>query len=109
MLFSELASELSVTERSHNSDLTSHKSKAHPEADMTKMLLPALALLMMLTPAVNSVAQTPAAAGAKSCAADFDALEAKVRGDYAGFQDKVTAQGREAELDAFTERVRREV
>lgn len=75
---------------------------------MSKRLLPALALFMMLTPAVNGVAQTNAA-GAKTCAADFDALEAKVRGDYAGFQDKVTAQGREAELDAFTERVRREV
>jgi hypothetical protein len=62
---------------------------------MTKMLPPALALFMTLTPTVNGVAQTPAA-GAKSCAADFEALEAKVRGDDAGFQDKVTAQGREA-------------
>ena len=39
-------------------------------------MLPALALLLMLT--VNGGAQTPAA-GAKTCAADFEAWEAKVR------------------------------
>ncbi len=73
---------------------------------MKRMIWPALALLMLL--ALKADAQTPAA-GPKTCAADFDALEAKVRGDYAGFQDKVTSLGREAELDAFTERVRGEV
>jgi hypothetical protein len=55
---------------------------------MKRMIPPALALLMLL--ALKAEGQTPAA-DAKTCAADFEALEAKVRGDYAGFQDKVTA------------------
>ena len=80
---------------------------------MRGTILHALAFLMLLTAAVRNAAQTPApappAAGAKTRVADFDALEAKVGGDYAGFQDKVTGLGREAELDAFTERVRAEV
>ena len=71
---------------------------------MTKLIPPALLLLVLFTLPFNGTAQTPA----KTCVADFEALEAKVRGDYAGFQDKVTGLGREAELDAFTERVRRE-
>ena len=71
---------------------------------MTKMILRSLVLLMLLV--LKADGQTPAA-GAKSCAADFEALEAKVRGDYSGFQDKVT--GREAEFEVFTERVRAEV
>ena len=48
---------------------------------MRRMFWPALALLMLL--ASKAEGQTPAA-GAKTCVADFDALEAKVRGDYAG-------------------------
>jgi hypothetical protein len=80
---------------------------------MTRMVLTALALLLLLTATFDGVAQVPASpppsTGAKACSADFEALEAKVRGDYAGFQDKVTGPGREAELDAFTERVRSEV
>ena len=72
---------------------------------MTKLITPALFLLASFTAAVNGAAQTPA----KTCAADFEALEAKVRNDYSGFQDKVTGPGREAELDAFTGRVRGEV
>ena len=72
---------------------------------MTKMILPALGLLMLLTTTAGG--QTPEASS-KTCLADFEALEAKVRNDYSGFQDKVTAQGREAEFDAFTERVRSE-
>jgi hypothetical protein len=80
---------------------------------MKRTTLPALAFLLLLTTPVKNTGQTPAApppaAGAKACFTDFEALEAKVRGDYSGFQDKVTGPGREAELDAFTERVRAEV
>jgi hypothetical protein len=74
------------------------------------MLLSSLAVLLLSTHAHGAgqgtaPAQAPSA-GTKPCAADFERAEAKVRGDYAGFQDKVA--GREAELSAFTERVRAE-
>ncbi|HWS89865.1 MAG TPA: S41 family peptidase [Pyrinomonadaceae bacterium] len=75
---------------------------------MTKLIPRALFLLALFTPAANGQSPAPTQS-AKTCIADFDALEAKVRGDYAGFQDKVTGPGREAELDAFTGRVRGEV
>src|ERR671912_348587 len=53
MLFWELARRLSEPGRTYNLYLTTHKSDACSEAHMTRMVLTALALLLLLTAAFD--------------------------------------------------------